>query len=121
MCFVPAGRFELIHRAWRIVVDGCASEAEWQAAFERRGVAFGDELVLGGTAFLLSALGCKQVTKAGRAADKLAGGGELEAFCDGLFGLLHEKRKKTQGGAGLGKGNLGKFFGDFGSIDKVDM
>jgi hypothetical protein len=36
------------------------------------------------------------VTEAGRAANKLSAGGQLEALGDGLFGLLHgEKRSNT--------------------------
>ena len=52
-------------------------------------MAFGNELVPGGTTLLLRALRGQQVTKAGRAANQLTRGGELEALGDGLFGLLH--------------------------------
>ena len=70
--------------------------AERQATFERRSMAFGDELVLGSTTLLLRALRTKQVTEAGRAADELALGGQLEALSNGLFGLLHEESGGTQ-------------------------
>jgi hypothetical protein len=79
------------------VVDALALEAERQATLERLGVAFGDELVLGGTTLLLRALGGKQVTEAGRAANELTSGGELEALGDGLFGLLHGGSGRKQG------------------------
>src|SRR3954470_14604944 len=52
-------------------------------------MAFGDQLVAGGTAFGLRALRGQQVTEARRAADQLSGGGNLEALGNGLFGLLH--------------------------------
>jgi hypothetical protein len=65
-------------------------EAVREAAEERRGVAFGNELVLGGTAFLLGAFRGEQVAEAGSATHELAFGSKLEAFGNGLFGLLHE-------------------------------
>ena len=58
-------------------------------------MAFGDELVSGGTTLLLRAFRGQQVTEARRAAYELTGRGELEALGHGLFGLLHgEKRRK---------------------------
>ncbi len=98
----PAGRFvgavTRLEKFWLLQCGFfCRLEAERQTALQRRGVAFGNELVLRGTAFLLGALRGKQVTEAGRATDKLALGGQLEALGDGLFGLLHEKNGRKQG------------------------
>ena len=59
-------------------------------------MAFGHELVLGSTALGLGALGGKQVTEAGRATLELTFGGELEALGDGLLGLLHGGKVRTQ-------------------------
>ena len=59
-------------------------------------MAFSDELVFGGTAFLLGAFGSQQVTKAGRAANELTFGGELEALSDGFLGLLHNEKGRKQ-------------------------
>ena len=82
-------------------------EAERQAALKRLGVAGSHELVLGGTTLLLRALRGKQVTETGRAANKLTGGGELEALGDGLFGLLHGGSGRKQGVLSrLARGNL---------------
>ena len=72
-------------------------------------MAFGDELVLGSTTLLLRALRTKQVTEAGRAADELALGGQLEALSNGLFGLLHGEREKAEIGASVGKGKIKPF------------
>lgn len=52
-------------------------------------MAGGHKLVAGSTAFGLRALGGQQVTEAGRAANQLTRTGYLEAFGNGLFGLLH--------------------------------
>ena len=71
-------------------------ETERQSALERLRMSFRNQLVLGSTAFLLGALGGQKVAEAGRAANKLSAGGQLEALGDGLFGLLHgEKRFNT--------------------------
>ena len=98
LCYVvvwsPPGRLVGIHPAGRSCWLGVALgglETVREAAEERRGVAFGNELVLGGTAFLLGAFRGEQVTEAGSATHELAFGGKLEAFGNGLFGLLHEK------------------------------
>ncbi len=69
-------------------------------------MAYVNELVTGGTAFGLRALRRQQVTEAGRAANQLSAGGNLEALGDGLFGLLHGERSKTEIAGGDGKGNL---------------
>ena len=94
----PPGRLERDHLADEVMVDASAVglEAERQATFQRHSVAFGDELVLGSTTLLLRALRTKQVTEAGRAANELALGGQLEALSNGLFGLLHEESGGTQ-------------------------
>ena len=71
-------------------------EAERQGALQRLRMAFGDELITGGTAFGLRALRGKQVTEAGRATDQLALGGQFEALGNGLFGLLHVRSWRKQ-------------------------
>ncbi len=72
-------------------------------------MAFGNELVARSTAFGLGAFRGEQVTKARRAANELALGGQLEALGYGLFGLLHEESGRKQGAvASLARGFLGK-------------
>ena len=70
-------------------------------------MAFGDELVAGGTTFGLRALRGQQVPEAGRAANQLSASGNLEALGDGLFGLLHgESGRKQRARGDLARGNL---------------
>lgn len=59
-------------------------------------MALGHELVTAGTTLLLRALRAKQVTEARRAAHELALSGEFEPLGNGLLGLLHEERSKTE-------------------------
>lgn len=75
---------------------GQLTKAERQAALERLGVAFSDELVTGGTTLLLRALRAKQVTETRRTAHELAPGGEFEPLGNGLLCLLHGERSKTE-------------------------
>ena len=68
-------------------------------------MAYVDQLVTSSTTFGLRALRGQQVTEAGRAADKLSFGGNLEALSDGLFGLLHgESGRKQRSRACLARG-----------------
>src|ERR1043165_2788891 len=69
---------------------------------------FRDELVPGRTTLLLRGLRAKQVTEARRAAHELATGGQLEPLGNGLLGLLHEERSKTENRSTLGKGLFGQ-------------
>ncbi len=64
---------------------------------------FRDQLVTRGTTLLLRALRAKQVTEARRAAHELALGGEFEPLGNGLLGLLHGERSKTESPPPLGK------------------
>src|SRR5215208_1224705 len=66
-------------------------------------MALGDELVTRGTTLLLRAFRAKQVTKARRAAHELALGGEFEPLGNGLLGLLHGERSKTETPPAIGK------------------
>ena len=61
------------------------------------------ELVTGGTTLLLRTLRAEQVTEAGRAPHELALSGEFEPLGNGLLGLLHGERSKTETGFRLGK------------------
>ena len=85
------------------------SETERQGALERFGMAVRHELVPGRTTLLLRGLGTEQVTEAGRAAHEFAPGGEFEPLGNGLLGLLHEERAKTETALRQGKGIFGRF------------
>ena len=78
-------------------------ETERQGALERLGMTFRDQLVTRGTTLLLRAFRAKQVTEARRAAHELALGGEFEPLGNGLLGLLHGERSKTETHPPLGK------------------
>jgi hypothetical protein len=78
-------------------------ETERQGALELPGLAVRDELVTRGTTLLLRAFRAKQVTEARRAAHELALGGEFEPLGNGLLGLLHGERSKTETHPYLGK------------------
>ena len=78
-------------------------ETERQGALERPGMALCHQLVAGGTTLLLRALRAKQMTEARRAAHELALGGQLEPLGNGLLGLLHGERSKTEKRPTLGK------------------
>ena len=82
---------------------GYLTQAERQGALERLRMAFSHELVTGGTTLLLRALRAKQVTETRRAAHELALGGEFEPLGNGLLGLLHGERSKTETEPLLGK------------------
>lgn len=79
------------------------TQTERQSALERPGMAFCHELVTGGTTLLLRAFRAEQVTEARRAAHELASGGEFEPLGNGLLGLLHGERSKTETLPTLGK------------------
>lgn len=81
-----------------------------QAAKERRRVGLGESLGLAQTAFLLGGLGARYVASAWRTIHQFALGGHLEAFGNGLFGLLHDYSgagQKIACGGGC-KGNFWK-------------
>lgn len=77
-------------------------------------MAISHQLVSGRTTLLLRALRAKQVTEARRAAHELALRGYLEPLGNGLLGLLHGERSKTEAAPPHGKGNLGS-----GSVGKT--
>jgi len=72
-------------------------------------MAFSHQLVTTGTTLLLRALRAKQVTKAWRAANELALGGEFEPLGHGLLCLLHGERSKTEMPSALGKAFVREF------------
>lgn len=76
--------------------DERLAEAKREGALERLRMAFGHQLIAGGTALLLGALRSEQVSETRRAANELATGGELEALGDGFFGLLHGESGRKQ-------------------------
>jgi hypothetical protein len=78
-------------------------ETERQGALELPGLAIRDQLVTRRTTLLLRAFRAKQVTEARRAAHELALGGEFEPLGNGLLGLLHGERSKTENHPPLGK------------------
>jgi len=88
------------------VVLSDLAQTERQSALEGLRMTFRNQLVTGGTTLLLRALRAKQVTEARRAAHELALGGEFEPLGNGLLGLLHEERSKTESRLPHGKGNL---------------
>src|SRR5688572_11519429 len=69
-------------------------------------VAFGHQLVTRRTTLLLRGFRTEQVTEARRAPHELALGGEFEPLGNGLLGLLHGERSKTETPRPLGKGKL---------------
>ena len=107
----PAGRLVRIHPpGWVGILRNSLPETGGQTAEEWRSMAGSHELVAGGTAFGLRALGGQQVTEPGRAADQLTRSGYLEALGNGLFGLLHgvsgPKQTTTGGLASVLSGNF---------------
>jgi len=79
------------------------AQTEWQGSLQRLGMALSHQFVTGGTTLLLRALRAQQVTEARRAAHELASGGEFEPLGNGLLGLLHGERSKTETDLPLGK------------------
>src|SRR5688572_12398395 len=88
---------------FRLMQVGQLTQAERQSSLERLGMAFGHELVTGGTTLLLRAFRAKQVTEARGAPQELARGGEFEPLGNGLLCLLHGERTKTETAPPLGK------------------
>ena len=79
------------------------AQTERQGSLQRLGMALSHQFVTGGTTLLLRALRAQQVTEARRAAHELASGGEFEPLGNGLLGLLHGERSKTETDLPLGK------------------
>src|SRR5687767_1184923 len=88
------------------------TQTERQGALQRLGMALSHQFVTGGTTLLLRALRAQQVTKARRATHELASGGEFEPLGNGLLGLLHGERSKTETDLPLGKAFVRESGGD---------